>query len=522
MENRTDYIGGVVVAGLSALWSWVAFAATMALFSGYRATAAIAGPNTPPEGVAEIRRAVPGYWGTFARTLTMSERQSWVVREGTPGWTVVNQFGGQTVKLLAIVFVLTLLVAVPLVLLSRIDAARPAVAGVGLLGGVSTVVLYTLVLHAANEPGSYLAPEGLDGMVVPAATVALPLGLAMARIASRYSGDDARTTLRNVLFDGWLYVVWLPGALFMVEAGFNVEGVFFLWIQALVQGDFPLFTFVSSLLVAPIVLCAFVRDVALALTRPAGSPSVPSGAVASDGGKTPVLAPLLGALERDRLLQAGVGLVFAVFTVGFVGSQITSRPDSAAQLGAGGDVPVPAYRILDALGAATAIGFVTFAVAAVVGVGLGVLVTRTRVPRRLLRLFDPLMTVPLLVVIPVLTFVWFEFHWPGVIEGRLLYGGLGGLGVATLVARRYERDAMAPTPRSAVFPATGLAASGAAVVLFLATEQGFDSYGIRTLWLFTGQFTLESLFWTHLAFVAVPAVSLLLLGEGLRRAGPTR
>ncbi|MFD1645075.1 hypothetical protein [Haloarchaeobius litoreus] len=513
MSDIDDRIVGVGVAFVTTLWSWVVFSATMALFSGDRATAAILGPNSTPAMYDRVGPQIPGYWGTFVRTLTLDGRQSWVIQQGAPGWELVGQSAGRTMKLVVVALVLALLIAVPLVVLSQVDVGRRAVAGFSLLGGIPTFIWCLFALDFAKHPGSHIMPRTYAEMLVPGATLAIPLGLGLTRIVSRYDVTDVRTMVRDVLLDGWLYVVWIPGALVVVETVFAVNGVFYLWFQALVQGDFPLFTLLSSVLVAPVLFCAFVRDVLLAVILPESTSSTPTRSVAADGGTTSVLPPLLSAVRHSRVTQAALGLFGLLSVVGLVGSQLTSRPDRWAN-----KQTVQPYQLFDALAAVTLTAVIVFLVAAAVGVGLGLLATGTSLPRHLNRVLDPVANLPFAVFF-VAWLIYLES--PDRLVTQLLFGGVGGLAVAPIVARRFEREATEGRGETAVLAATGVAISGAALVVFTVTELSFLGYGLGDLWLNTTDVTLESRLWSWLGVLAVPAVTLFLLGEGLRRYEPT-
>ncbi|WP_440991335.1 hypothetical protein [Haloarchaeobius baliensis] len=504
---------GIVVAFLTTLWSWVAFAATMALFSGDRATTAILGNNAPAAMRNSLRSEIPGYWGTFVETLTFGDRQSWVLFDGTSGWEVVGQFGGRTIKLVAVALVLALLIAGPLVVLSQVDIGRKVVAGLGLLGGIPTFVWCLFVFDVASDPGSHIRAETYPEMVVPGATLALPLGLGLAHIVSRYDVTAVRTTVRDVLLDGWLYVVWVPGAIALVELVFGVNGFFYVWFQALMQGDFPLFTQLSSVVVAVVLCCAFLRDVVLAVTLPGSTSSAPTRGVAADGGSTSIVSPLVSAVRNSRITQAGLGLFGLLFVVGVVGSQLTSRPERWVNR-----QTVQPYQLFDALAATTLTAATVFVVAAAVGVGLGLLTTETPLPRHVTRILDPVANLPFAVLF-IAGVVSLES--PDRIVAHLLFGVVGGLAVAPIVARRFEREAMAGRDERAVLASTGVALSGAVLVVFTAGELSVLGLGLTDLWMGATDVTLESRLWSWVGVLAVPATTLFLLGEGVRRHEPT-
>lgn len=510
MSDIDERIIGVVVAFLTTLWTWVAFAGTMAPFSGDRAVNTMLGPNPSPSVRRQVSTEIPGYAGTFVKTLTFGDRQSWVVYPGASGWEIVGQTAGESLKLVAIALVLALVIAVPFVLVSQVDLARPFLAIIGLLGGLSTLVWCLFVLGFAPNPGSHIDPEGLGGLFVPAATLAVPLGLAAGRIASRYDLTDTRTTVRDLLLDGWLYVAWIPGALVLVEQLFAVTGLGYLWYQALVQGDFPLFTLLSSVLVAPVVFCAFLRELGLALTLPAPGSSRADKGVAGDGAPPSATTPFHAAFSTGGVALLGGVLFSLLFLGGLVGSRLTSRSGYSQPR------TIQPYQILDALAASTSIAVLVLVVAILVGIGLGVLGTRTPVPRHLNRLFDPLTNVPFVVFLAA----WLIYSRQSTgLTGMLIIGGVGGLAVAPMVARRFEREAAGGSLPEAALPSLGLAASGTALIVFVSTELGFLALTLRDL-SFSFNYPLESLFWSHLVFIGLPAMALLLLGEGLRRYEP--
>lgn len=513
MPDTDGRIVGVVVAFVTTLWSWVVFAATMALFSGERATRAIVGADAPPAVGDRVGSEIPGYWGTFVRTLTFDGRESWVIRPGASGWEMIGQFGGRTMKLVVVALVLALLLAVPLIVLSQVDVGRELAAGIGLLGGIPTFVWCLFVLDFATNPGSHLQPQSYPEMVVPGMTLALPLGLGLARIVSRYDVTAIRTTARDVLLDGWLYVVWIFSAFMMVELVFSVNGIFSIWFRAFVQGDLPLFTQVSSVLIAPVLFCAFVRDLLLAVTIPGSTQSTTTRGVAADGGTTSILSPLVSAVRNSRITQAGLGLFGLLSVVGLVGSQLTSRPDRWAN-----SQTVQPYQLFDALAATTLTAVLVLLVAAGAGLGLGLLTTETPLPRHLNRVLDPVANLPfaLLFIVGV-----FYLESPDRIVTQLLFGGVGGLAVAPIVARRFERETMEGPTETAVLAATGVAISGAVLVVFTAGELSVVGLGLGNLWLASTDVTLESRLWSWVGVLAVPAVTLFLLGEGLRRHEPT-
>lgn len=513
MSDVDGRVVSVAAAVLTALWTWIAFSATMALFSGRWAVEAILGPVGDPEVRQRLSEEIPGYVGTFVRTATFGNRQSWVFQPNVGGWRLVGEFGGRTLKLVLVALVLALVVAVPLVLVSQLDGAGPVVAALGLLGGVSTLVWWFFVVDFAANPGSHLTPRSLDEMLVPGATLAVPLGLGLARIAGRLDLTDGPRTVRRVLLDGWLYALWLPGALIVVELVFAVNGVFYLWFQSLIQGDFPLFTLVSSVLVAPVVFCAFVRDLGLALTRPTDSAAPTARDTAADGGVGSLLWPLASAVRDSRVTQAAAGAFGLVFVVGFVGSRLVTPPEVWAD-----KRTLQAFELFDALAAATLTAVVGLAVALVVGLGLGLLATRTPLSRHVPRLLDPLSNLPFAVVLGA----WYVYlENPDQLVTLLLYGGLGGLAVAPLVARRFEQEVADSHEATAVLSATGLAVTGAALALFTAAALSFLGLGLLDLSFGTRWIKPDSRLWGSVGVLALPAVLLFVLGEGLRRHDPT-
>lgn len=491
-----------------AVWSWIALAATLALVNGERYARLIVGQRAPEAMVAAV--GAPDFFEVLGRVLVLDFGESLVIVRGVPVWKVLGQRLGATVLLTVEAVALAGLVAAAFVALSGADL-RDVAHALGYLGAVPAFGWAFLWFYLGTEGVAPMPAFGrgdLGGVLPGAVVLALVAGAALGRAAAR---DADR---RAWLLDGWLSAAWLVGGLVVVEQVFAIPGVARLWLRAVVNGDAPLFFGATAVLALPLILASALREAAWTGAGRVGEPEMASAgeeSIQSDGGitrevETDVDATadsLAVALRSDRQVQAGLLGFGALLVGGLVVSATTSPPT----------VPLPRQelllaRVADSLGAMALTALVGTAVAVGVGLPLGTAARESRAAGHAVRLTDYATNVPVLVFVGVWLFVLGFPDDPLVWE--VLVGALAGFAVAPLVLRAVEdRDHVA---------GVGVALTGGAFVAFVAAELALFGLAPRLVGAPFGNpsYVARTTAGTFLA-VALPALPLLVAGEGLRR-----
>lgn len=510
------FTGALRGVGL-AIWSWLVLAGTLALFSGQRYVEAALGAQASDAAMARLD--APSYVEMFVSVLTLDFGRSLVVSPGTGAWAVLGPRVGTTMLVAGLGVVLSAALAAPLVALARSGAGR-LVEGLGYLGALPAFG-WALVLFYLGREGYIGMPavggQDLGAAFSPALTVAVVVAAAVGRAAAR---DD-------LVLDAWLYAVWGVGALVVAEAVFAVPGLGHLWVISLVQGDYAVFVGATVLLTLPLLVASVVREASWGARADAASGAAGSRAdletdggitrsVEEDEGSTPdtdAAATLGAAVRRNRQVQAGL-LAFAVL---LVGGLLMSGATTASPLR-----PSPGTldlaRVADGLGAVALTALVGVVAASALGIPLGAFAARSRTAGTVARLVDHATSVPTLAFVGVWVAV-FGFSGNALMT-ELLVGWLAGVAVAPLVLRTTERACRrGASTAEAVVPALGLALTGGAVVAFVAAEIALLGLGLQPLAAVVGvqRYPARTLTETVLA-VALPALTLLVAGEGLRTA----
>lgn len=483
---------------LSAVVTWVVFSATVSLLVVADALAR----TLPVEFSLGRSYAVEsvGYVDVLWRTLSLWPFRLWGGAEGPwPTIEPVLETAPVTFQLLTVAAGLALFLAVPVVALAQVAEARRAAAALGLLAAVPAVSLVFLLVGV--DPARTVEAGDFGGLLLPAVALALPLGVGLARLATLDTAGDPVRAARDLLLEGWLYVLWLPGALFVVETFFLVDGVTGLLDESLVQPHLAYLVQSTSLLVLPVLVVGCLRDLLLAFLRPAST-----GDPAADGGRAPVRRPLVRAVRESRPVQLGAGAFVALLLGGVVGTLALSE--------AGGRTadPTPA-AIADGLWMTTGTALVALVVATTLGLAVGVASLGPGRRRHLPRLLDPVARVPSVVlllgvamgVVPLGT----DLVAP-------VFGTVGGLAVAPAVARRYRCGVRDGDERSPTLAAVALATTGAGLVAFAVFQLVLLVSGLADLSFLPLGFRLPSLAGPVLAMVGLPVAATFLLGTGLR------
>lgn len=412
MADDGDAVGVGIVRGLVlAAWSWLVLAATLALLNGDRYRAMVVGPRPDPAVAARV--GSPGYFDVLARILTFDLGDSVVLRPGASAWSIVGSRLGTTALLTAEAVVLAGLLAAVFVGLARSDHLEVGrVLGyVGVLPAFGWGVAWLALSRMGLVPSPTVADAGLVGVADGALVLAPVAGAFLGRAAVR-SEDRS-----GWLLDGWFGVVWLVGALPVVEALLAIPGVGQLWVDALVQDDVPVFFAATIALALPVVLASVAREVGWSVV----------GAEPSGG------TDLADVVRTDRLVQAGLAGFGALLVGGIVLAAVTSVP--------AGRVPprseLVLARVADSLGAVAVTAFAGTVAASAVGLPLGVAARASSAAGHVVRVVDHAANVPVLLLVAVWLYVQQTTQDP--LAWELTVGAIAGGAVAPLVLRRVER-----------------------------------------------------------------------------------
>lgn len=480
-----------------AVWSWLALAAMLSVYSGDLAADAVGGLSQSGNHES-IQAAIGGPVETFVSIATLQFGRSWVLSPETSAWALIGQRAGPTLVLLALTLVLAGAIGWGLASLARRDPrAGAALGAVGAVPGVGW--LYLLLFAGTNGLVPLQLPASGTGLVAPALALALPVGFGAARVAGRAAVDP-----REWALDGWQYAIWLPTAIVVAEAVFAVNGLGDLWFRSLTSGDFPLFASVSAVLSLPLVLASVGRE--LWWYGDGTSDATTAAGATTDGGTASA-----SSLAGDRLVVGGAATLAVVLLVGLVGSAVTSPPprmDPSSFL-------LP--RVLDAMGAVAVLVLVAGVVASLVGIVGGVVAGIARPAGTAVRaVLDPVGNVPLGVVLLVgITSLWG-------LRGRIspwMLGGVGAYPIAAMVVRVVERERRQRPDASdvdALREGVGVVASGVALLVFVVAGLSMLGLGPRALTFALGNSTYPATATVETLLVVVPTVlGLFALGEGL-------
>lgn len=500
----TNVPRAVVRGAALAVWSWIGLAAMLSAFSGHRAARAVLGPGDTPEQFRAALDASSGAPDVFVSVVTLQFGQSRVVSPGTGVWTLLGARGEKTALLGATTLLLAGLLAVAGVVLAR--SAPPAGEALGYLGAVPGVGwLYLLLLAGLNGVVPLMLPAQGLGLVGPAVALAIPVGVAAARVAA------GAADVRDWALDGWLYLAWLPLGLVVAEMVFAVNGIGRLWFTALVHGDYTVFVGTSVVFSTPLVLASVAREGVLA-RGDAGGRRTHRRSGTTDGG----VSTSPPVVRSDPRVLVGLGVLATVAVVGLVGSLVTTVPDRPA------DRVLVLARVLDGLGVLVVFVLAAGAVAAVPGVLLGRLAGRGFVAGTLVRaLLDPFANVPVAVVVVSVLFA--TGNLLAVDGSAVTYGAVAGATIAPLVVRRVERERRErphARPLSAVLPGVGVLATGIGVLAFVVADLALLGIAPTPLTAVLANTTYPETGAVETLLVVVPVtLPLFVLGEGLRRAG---
>lgn len=474
-------------AAILAVWSWIGLAAVLAF------AASSVARESPWAQLDEI--VYSSFTEAFPNVLLLNFGDSiWFT---TPALDHAVSHVGATLTLVALVALFAAAIGTGFVLLARrAPAAKRALEGGGYVLALPATV-WSALLIVAGITGNVHAvgnPSPVD--VWPAAlALALPIAALVARVIVR-----DRPTDRTWALDGWLFAVWLVGALAWTESVWRIDGVGSLWFEALIRRDIPLLVASTAILSIPLILASVARELAWH-----GGDFNPSRerrvhAAEADGGAR-FRAP--SSFVREPRVLAGAVSFVALLLIGTLASEPTTlaRADELSLALAGLGMLVPS-------------AIVVLVISAVVGTVIGLLTVA--VPRGDLVsgfLLDYVVNAP----------------------GVLLFGVVGwtagllqpewglGLAVAGLVSRAAARDLRAAegVEARALVPAVGVAAVGAAVAtmgLAAFAQLGVTRAPALYVEFFdvTNPVGLPEVARLTVA-IGLPVLSLLLVGEGLRQ-----
>ncbi|WP_440991334.1 hypothetical protein [Haloarchaeobius baliensis] len=496
----------VIVAVVAAVVTWVLCAATLSLLVDADALS-----RALPFELSDFARSYAvesiGAPEVFWKAVTLSSFRP--PSDRSPWGTIepIVETAPTTLQLLTMTAGVVLLVAVPVVLLRYLTADRRVGFAVAMLGGVPCIAMVCLLAGTFAPPMRAITVDSAERLTMASVALGLPVGLGLARLTSVYLHSDIERTARTLLLEGWLYVLWLPGALFVAEGLFYTEGSTMLLRRSLRSNQIPRLVQSASLFVLPVLAAGLYRDVLLAFLRPDPGHDPSSAGTVADGGTPPVRRPLVRAVRWSRAVQLGGGSLVAFLLFGLVGTlSLSSGAESP-------DSP-PLAVIADGLWMGAGTALVGFVVATTVGLGLAVAGSRRAGWRHLPRLLAPFGLVPtLLLLLPVPMLL----APVGVHLVAPLFGTLGGLATGAVVARRYRYGVRDEDSRSPALAAAGIATTGAALVTFTTIQLMLMVPGTPFSY-FVLAYELDTLAVPIAVMFGLPAVSMFVLGEGLRRS----
>jgi hypothetical protein len=479
------------------LWTWVAFA----VVAGVVFVASDAMPDGWPTG----------YLGGVLAVLTFGFGIS--TTAGGSAFTVALTRLGPTLVLLLEVAVATALCYRGLAALADGDRlARQAGLGLSYLGGISAVAWVIGFLWVGGS--TPLPVGGLGGSATgalsywPAAlALSIPLAAALGRLRLR------EAERREWVLDGWLFCSWLLGSLVVVEAAAGVDGIGTLGLRGGVRDDFPLLLSALALFVVLALGASVGREIAW--------PDADGGVAAvranppADGGTEPAATDLLRDVVAESwrvkagLAGLGVSVLAGAFGLAFV------VPAAAAR--------GPLWAVPLAMGAAAPTALLAWVVATSAGVGLGLVATRVSGGRTVASAAWFGATVPLVVwfyltVVAADASTTTPVGLPAAVLAASVAPLVGVVAAGALAGDSGGNEEAPGAGPERFLPVVGTAAVCAAVVV-LVVAQARGLAGIAPSGDLWGVFATRELVGILVRFglgVGVPAVSLLLLGDGLR------
>lgn len=491
----------------TALWSWVAFAVLAGLAFVASGTMPDAWPSTHLDGVLSV--------------LTFGFGTS--VQQGRPAFVVALTRVGPTVVLLLEVAVLAALLHSGLSRLSaRSVTGHVAATGLAYLGAFPGAAwLVGLVWLGQTTPlpvGGFSSSAAGPASYWPAAVaLAVPLAAGFGRATLREADRNA------LVVDGWLFVSWLLGSVVVAEAVVGISGLGTLTLRGGVNDDFPLLLAGTAMLVLLSLFASVGRE--LAWTNGAGrlapvEPESESEGAQADGsgaGRDP-RAVLRDLARESWRVRVGAASLCVLLVVAVLAAVLLSP--SAAARGLTRSVPLVLASVVPS-------ALLAWLVATVLGLGFGLVATSDEGGRTAVLACTFAANVPLL--------SW--YYLTAIATGAdvpLPSGALPavlGASVAPLVAITAASSLVGADVRSLslpqVFPAVGTAAVAAGVVA-LVVAQANGLVGIvpsSGAWAAIAGETLGELTFRFALGAGLPAVSLFLVGDGLReyaRSSPSR
>lgn len=474
--SRPDTFPAALLRGIAlAAWSWIVFAAFGALVFA-------TGP-TPPS------MDVPSTVGeAFIAILTFDLGASSVY--GRPALSVAIERVGPTLSLLAGTTVVAAVLGFAVLVLARQGGSGRRIAEA--LGYVLAFPAAAWILMIAAALGDALVIGGdrfgVIGLAAGSLALALPLVALVARIVVREPNG------RGWVLDAWLFASWLLGTVAVVESLVGPAGVGELLTRVLFARDAPLLIAAAALLTLPALLGAVVREIAWS-----GGPhaAIPGLGAAGRADRDTVPADPRRVVRENTRVRVGLLGIAALLALGAVGAALPVPPAR----------PLAPSRILSGVAGETLDVLLVGVLAALLGVGLGLVSARVPYGRVLsAALAGYAASIPLL--------LWLLVLRPSGVPGHVF----AVLAVASLVGLRAARD-IDPARSLAVgdfLPALGVASVGAGVVELVTLQ--LSTLGVTSRgWIVVGGLptTASALL---LAVGGLPALSLFLLGEGLRRA----
>lgn len=507
-----DYIDAVRAVGY-AIWSWIALAGVLTMLVRQQSTSVLiigSGTNEQLRESVPLERGVggEGFVDTFVSLLTFDFGFSESLMKNV--WPVIGSAVGSSVVLVAASLLITAVLSAGAYVLAKTDwGARIArIAGVlaGSVPGAAWLLsLYLLVSVRLSIPG-LLEPGSNAAITAGAVGIALPLVSLVARTLGRQEtlgGMPRMSVYRNAR----VATSWMVSSLVIVETIIGTGGVGSLWMSSIRSHDAPLFLATTVALTLPIVLVnAVFEGLSPGWRFPAAPETKPT--VETDGGGGSVTdASFVDLVQRNRSV-AGGAVTFAGFLVaGFVFPTVQTvlEPTNSQVIG---------KAVLSVASSVSLTVLLATGVGGIGGVFLAVAAVRSRHDEKRLRFaIDFPTNIPFVVLAGLVIFGLQIAHVslnPLIVE--FVVGGVVGFALVPLVFGVAQRElaAGAELPTTVVSVAEFLANAGVFVAFALwwfnlAPPRQYLQIGVWAVFI-------------PILGVSLPALALLVLGDGLRTA----